>query len=78
VIIPKNDKKLVKELCDLIDISPYQWFTVTGERVPFQLPARVGQVFEEELDLATNKENLVVRIANKHILYCSIMCAHIS
>jgi sulfite reductase alpha subunit-like flavoprotein len=60
VIIPKNDKKLVKELCDLIDISPYQWFTITGERVPFQLPARVGQVFEEELDLATNKENLVV------------------
>jgi sulfite reductase alpha subunit-like flavoprotein len=60
VIIPKNDKQLVKELCDLIDISPYQWFTVTGERVPFQLPARVGQVFEEELDLATNKENLLV------------------
>ena len=60
VILPENEPCIVDELCKLLQLDPNQWFTVTGDRVPFALPAKVNRVLSQELDLAITKDNIIV------------------
>ncbi|KAG5192610.1 nitric oxide synthase [Tribonema minus] len=58
-ILPKNDVVEVADMCELLKVSPHQWVNVTGDRIPFAVPAQVKHVFMEELDLATSSNNLL-------------------
>jgi sulfite reductase alpha subunit-like flavoprotein len=59
VIIPKNDKQLVKELCDLIVISPYQWFIQLLVSVyPFNCQHVLDKSLKRSLTLLLIKKTL--------------------
>ena len=66
-ILPHNDPSEVSAFCEVLKVAPEQWVNITGERVPVAVPATLGHIFSQELDLATSAGNLSVSTEDGNI-----------